>query len=111
MALSYTSVDRLYSQLPIIRNVLARRVFTQERMKESTWPQVFKEALGQLEEIAKGSIQLVGSDGTLVPTLSGNREMWSNTKDYHPTFVDGLSDLDQFHDPDKIDDLEDDKDL
>lgn len=88
--------------------VLARRVFTQERLRDSGWPDRFKEAIDTLDEISTGKLKLVDTAGTLLGTRSDVHDVWSNKKDYRPTF-DEHGDYDQIIDEDKIDDLEDDR--
>lgn len=93
-----------------VYRILTQRVFTQERLKDSVWPDRFKEAQDILDEIADGKIALTEVDGSLVPTRSDVADVWSNTKDYEPTFTE-LGDLDHVVDPDKIDDLKGDRGL
>ena len=90
--------------------ILSRRVMTQEKLKESGWVDRFKEDSELLQKIADGGISLVDSSGTIIAGRTDQREVWSNTKDYLPTFTE-LGDLDQVQDPDKIDDLADERDL
>lgn len=91
-------------------NVLAKRIFTQERLKDSGWPDRFKEAKDTLKEIAEGTISLVVSGGTLNSVRTDRAQIWSTTKGYVPT----IAELDErLHrvDPDKIDDLESERDV
>jgi phage gp36-like protein len=92
-----------------IYRILSHRVFTQERLKNSVWPDRFKEGITWLEGIAEGSVTLVGDDGTVPPDIQTNVEMWSNTRGYIPT----MSELDEEYsnvDTVKIDDLQDERD-
>lgn len=68
---------------------LSRRVFTQERLKASTWPQTFKEALETLKEIAKGDVLLTDATGAVIAERSDLDLPWSDKKDYLPTFHEG----------------------
>jgi phage gp36-like protein len=88
--------------------ILSHRVFTQERLKNSPWPDKFKEAIKWLEGIADGSITLVASDGSIAPDLQTNVEMWSNTRTYIPTMSE-LPEEQSNVDTIKIDDLESDR--
>lgn len=90
--------------------ILSRRLFTQERLQNSVWPDRFKEAQDLLKEIASGKTPLVDSGGTLVGNRRDVARVESNTMNYHQTFSE-LGGLDHFIDPDKIDDLEDERDL
>jgi phage gp36-like protein len=92
-----------------IYRILSHRVFTQERLKNSVWPDRFKEGIAWLEGIAQGGVTLVGVNseggGVVQPDIATNVEMWSNTIGYHPT----MSELDEEYstvDSEKIDDLE-----
>src|SRR3990172_2218432 len=49
-----------------IYRILSRRVFTQERMKDSTWPDRFKESRDILAKVASGEFSLVDSVGTII---------------------------------------------
>ncbi len=94
-----------------IYRVLSRRVFTQDQLKNSVWPDRFKESLDLLIEISKGEVQLVDSDGALVAQKTDVAEAVSSTEGYLPTFHEGGSWLDQVKDPDKVDDLLDERNL
>jgi phage gp36-like protein len=91
-----------------IYRILSHRVFTQEKLKNSVWPDRFKEAIKWLEGVADGSVTLVASDGSIAPDIDTNVEMWSNTRAYIPT----MSELDEEYsrvDTQKTDDLEADR--
>lgn len=90
--------------------ILSRRVFTQEKLRDSVWPTVFKEALKTLDDICEGKLSIVNSDGTIVSVDTTKAEFWSTTKDYTPTF-DEHGTYDQIQDEDKIDDLEAERDI
>ena len=102
-------LQALATELCIYR-ILAQRVFTQERLQDSVWPTVFKDARELLAELAKGSGLLVDSAGTVIGARTDIASPKSNTMDYHSTFSD-LPPIDWFHDKDKVDDLEDERDL
>lgn len=86
--------------------MLTRRILTQEQVKNSVWPDRFKEALEMLKEIASGDLPLVTSSGALIEATGlGGGEAWSNTQDYVPTFAeDGFaaSGIDE----DKLEDID-----
>lgn len=90
--------------------LLTRRVFTQSQMNESEWPDRFKEAADWLDEVARGELSLVDSADDLVEVRADIAQAWSDKMGYHPTFSE-LGDLEQVVDPDKVDDLKDDRDL
>lgn len=90
--------------------VLSRRVFTQERLKDSVWPDRYKEADERLQKIAEGKIALVNSSGTLIATSAARAEVWSDTMDYHPTFHEG-PDTSHIVDEDKLDDIAEERDI
>lgn len=80
-----------------------RRLYTSERFNDSPWPDKYKEAMDLLDQIASGALSLVSSDGAIVAGRTDVVEVWSNTKDYIPTFSE-LGRLDQVQDDDKLDD-------
>lgn len=89
---------------------ILRRVFTQERLKNSDWPASFKDASDLLKDIASGKAHLTTSSGDLVAGRTDVSQVWTNKIDYEPTF-DEHGRYDQIVDPDKVEDLEDDRDL
>jgi phage gp36-like protein len=97
-----------------IYRILSRRVFTQGQLKDSVWPDRFKEALEQLKEIAEGTVELVDSSGTVVTGRTDVVELWTNNQNYQPTFHEGsiaTHSADNIQDEDKVDDLLDARDL
>lgn len=88
---------------------LSRRVFTQEKRNDSMWVDRYKESMEFLDKIADGDMALTAADGGLIAARTDIHEMWSNTKDYHPTMTEDLTEL-QIQDKDKIDDLRDARD-
>jgi len=161
MSLSYTTVERIYAQVPILENptvisssqvatyaedaeaeidatlagryevpisgeppilrtiatkltcglILSQRVFTQERLKDSVWPAAFLiSPRDTLRMLASGVMTLVASGGVVVAARNDLSEVWSNTQDWHPTTTE-LDPTRQIVDRDKIDALEDERDL
>jgi phage gp36-like protein len=95
----------------LVHRLLSRRTFTQERTKKSEWPDAFaKDAHELLDKLASGEATLVDSAGTLIAARTDVMEVWTNKQNYQPTF-DEHGRYDQVQDPDKIDDLEDARDL
>ncbi len=90
--------------------ILAKRIFPAQRLKDSAWPDRFKEALTVLDDIGSGKTILVNSAGTLIGARTDIADVKSNTSGYQSTFHEG-ADVDQVQDPDKIDDLLDARDL
>jgi len=90
--------------------LLTRRVFTQERENNSEGPDRFKEGMEQLDQIAEGGLSLVDSGGAVVAERTDDIEMWSSTSGYEPTMTED-SQSNQLIDPDKIDDIQDERDL
>ena len=88
----------------VVYRILSRRMFTADQLKNSVWPDRFKESSATLDEIAKGTILLVNSAGTLISQRSSVAEAQSNSDGYLPTFHDGGSWLDQVKDGDKATD-------
>ena len=63
-----------------------------------------------LDLIASGSIKLVDASGAQISADVTQAEIYSTTKDYLPTFHEG-SWAEMIQDPDKLDDIEADRDL
>ena len=91
-------------------NVLAKRVFTQERLQASTWPNLFKEANVEVKAIADGEMLLTNSLGALIAARTEVAELDSNTQTYLQTFHEGPIGS-EVQDKDKIDDLLSDREL
>lgn len=87
-----------------------RRVFTQERLRESSWPQQYKDTMNLLAKIAAGDVPLVNPDGTVVEASTAQAQVWSNNQGYLSTFHEGHT-VDQIKDEDKIEDIESDRGL
>ena len=90
-----------------VYRILSRRVFTQDQLKNSVWPDKFKESMESLNEIAAGKILLVDNTGTLVGTRATVAAAATNVDTYQPTFHDGGDWLDQIKSGDKTTDEED----
>lgn len=86
-----------------IYNVLALRIFTEERMNASVWPDRYKQAMEWLDQIAAGELLLTTGSGTLIAGRTDTAEFFSTTQQYQPTFHEGPWTLLQT-DPDKIED-------
>lgn len=87
-----------------VYRILSRRVFTQDQLKDSVWPDRFKESMETLSGVAKGEIILVDSAGAVIGTLSNVAQAKTNVQNYLPTFHEGGTWEDQIKDQDKIDD-------
>lgn len=87
-----------------IYRVLSQRILTGETLKESPWPDRFKEANDLLDKIVSGDIDLVTSSGTVI-TPTNDVAPWSSKEDFIPTF-DEDSVFNHETDDDKIDDIE-----
>lgn len=90
--------------------VFSQRIFTQEKLKDSTWPDRFKEARTMLEMLASGKMLLLDSSGTILGDRSDVAEVWSNTMGAIPT----TSELDPEYsvvDPNKQEELASDRDF
>ena len=84
--------------------LLTRRIFTQEQLNKSDWPDRYKESMDLLDKIASGEVSLVSSGGAVISGGVITGEPWSNTLNYSPTFQE-----DSFEssvvDPDKLDSI------
>lgn len=92
-----------------VGRLLKQRIFTQEKRNDSTWPKVFDEAMDLLDSICDGSIPLTTSSGDVIGVRTDRNVPWSSTTDYNPTFTEDAP-RNQFIDPDKIEDIRDDRD-
>ena len=86
-----------------IYRVLSRRIFTQERLENSTWPDRYKECKELLDAIADGSITLVDSAGEIISSSTTAARIQTTHKGDHPTFWEG-GEFEQLQDRDKITD-------
>ena len=93
-----------------IYRILSRRVFSQERLQASTWPNAFKESRDLLKALVEGNSPLVNSAGTVITARTDLAQATSNTENYTQTFSE-LNDIEAVIDPDKRDDLRDERDL
>ncbi len=84
-----------------IYRILSRRIFTQERLEDSAWPDRYKECEELLDDLADGSITLVDSAGAIISSSTTAARIQSNTSGDHPTFWEGGT-FEQNKDPDKI---------
>ena len=89
--------------------ILSQRIFTQQKLKDSVWPDRFKQSMDMLDEIADGTVTLVNSGGGITEQ-SSTQQATSNTENYFQTFHEG-DPLDHVQDQDKIDDLLAERDL
>ena|SRR6185295_1454218 len=91
--------------------ILVLRVFTRQKLKDSTWPDRLKNAEDTLKMIADGTLSLVDSSGTDIPVNTTNGAFaFSNTQGYNQTFDEGDS-LSQDRDQNKLDDIRAKRDL
>lgn len=102
-------LETIATDLAIYR-VLALRVFTEERVNASVWPDRYKEAMADLDKIAAGELLLTTGSGTLIAGRTDTAEFFSTTQQYQPTFHEGPPTL-TLVDPDKIEDELDKRDL
>ena len=90
---------------------LLRRFMTSDINKDSPWVERYQESFDVLKAIAMGMITLVDSAGSVVTgRTTGPSSPYSNTKGYYQTHHEGDW-YNHFIDPDKIDDIETDRDL
>lgn len=102
-------LETLATDMTIYR-ILTGRVIVDD---EHPWFQRFRDASSTLDDIADGKMSLLTSSGDMVAERgdeSSGMDVWSNTKDYHPTHWEGPWTL-QDPDPDKIEDEADDRDI
>jgi len=85
--------------------ILTKRIFTQEKINDSVWPDRFKSAIDLLNEIASGKVALVDSSGQIVQGRSDVADVWSDKQDRYPTMHDGAWE-DMIQDPSMLDDID-----
>jgi phage gp36-like protein len=69
--------------------LLVKRLFTQERINASPWPDRYKDALTTLDQIADGTVTLVTTAGHVIAGRTDIGQIWSTTRHYTPTFWEG----------------------
>jgi len=80
-----------------------RAAYTQDGQSRNDYLDDFKSALDTLKKLEEGDIKLTYTDGSLVPTRSGNRFL-STSENYSPVF--GLDTATAWKvDPDQVNDL------
>jgi phage gp36-like protein len=99
-------LETISTDIAIYRTLI--RLYNQERMAASPWPDRYKESMETLQMIADGSILLVDSAGNVITGRSDIAEVWSSTKDYTPTFNEGPW-SNQIQDEDKVQDAIDER--
>lgn len=64
--------------------IMGLRIFQGETLKDSPWPDRFKEARDQLQAIADGKMTLVNTEGQVIAG-NGSGDVWSSSDRYFPT--------------------------
>ena len=67
--------------------VLTRRVFNQQQLKDSAWPDRFKEALDLLSDILTLQMPLITDVGSVIPITTDFAQVVSNNSNYDQTFT------------------------
>ena len=93
-----------------VYRILGQRLLRGARGDEDPWAARFKEINELLDQIASGELALVGADGAVLEQRGDLSEVWSNNMNYNPTFNEAGR-LDQVVDPDKIEDIQSDRNL
>lgn len=85
-------IETIVTDLATFR-LLTQRVFTQERMNASVWPDAFKRGIEVLDALAAGSMALVSGSGTVIAETAGTTidtaMPWSNQMNSEMTFDEG----------------------
>jgi len=89
--------------------VLAKRVFTNERLKDSAWPDRFKEALETADKIGDGDLLLTDENGDVIGANTSTSQLKTTTDGFTPTFTDSINFKDMTHDPDKVEAQQDER--
>lgn len=96
-------LETIATDLSLYR-LLALRLYTQEQMNNSVWPDRFKEANEVLDKIATGEIPLITASGTTIPAGAGTAAIFSSTLRYQPTFTEDCPENSSV-DPEKLTDI------
>lgn len=88
-----------------VYKILIARAMLPGRLKDSPWPDKFKEDMKLLDDIAAGTTPIITDSGTTVPQNTTYAAQ-SNQTGYNQTFQEDDI-LDSFIDERKLDDLED----
>lgn len=83
-----------------IGRIIAKRPLLATKFGE-VWTERMAEARAMLDAIVAGSIPLVDSSGSIIAASTDQTEVWSNTKDYLPTFWEADDPVDMIIDRDK----------
>jgi phage gp36-like protein len=78
-------LEMLSTDIALYR-LLTRRMFTQEQINKSDWPDRYKESLDTLDKLVEGELQLLTTSGDLIAPAQASAQAWSNTQTYEPTF-------------------------
>ncbi len=106
----FTTTPPLINSLAIILTsyYAMRMLFTESQQNDSKWVKsMYDQAMETLNELAEGKQQLIDSAGTEIARQVSN-DVYSNTMDFTPTFGEDETE-DQVIDPDKLDELADDR--
>lgn len=93
-----------------IYNVLSSRISMRSEQGDHPWYLRFKDSLKILDDIASGKIALVDSSGSVITGTGNVGEVYSNNMNYAATTTE-LPESIQRVDPDKVDDLLNERDL
>ena len=84
---------------------LLAKNMTWTNLGETQWPKLYENAMSLLDDIAAGEVAISGPGGAVISPAYGLAT--SNTRQYLPTFADGLDFEQMTVDEEKIDDTED----
>jgi len=102
-------VKTIAQELALIK--ILDRFFTSETTSKNDWRTIRKEDLDALlEKIMSGEIPLLDANDAIISTRTDNAGIESDTEIYTPIF-DNLNAVEQFVDPDLVDDLREEKDI
>lgn len=84
--------------------VLAGTAILANTLKDSPWPQVYKDSMKMLDQLASGEMALISGSGTVIADIaSTNETIFSNTQNYNQTFQELDFEISEI-DPMKVDD-------
>jgi phage gp36-like protein len=82
-------LETLATDLTVYKLLAELSLFKTERLKDSPWFELQKQAWAVLDQVAEGKVTLTTSAGTVIAARSDQVLVYSTTMNYDPTFHDG----------------------
>ena len=91
-------LETLATDLTVYKLLADRSLFKTERLKDSPWFELQRQAWALVDQLAEGKITLITSAGAVVKATGTQIEAYSTTMTYDPTFHDGAQGFEEFLD-------------